>query len=157
MTGLTQFVVFCLDAQRYALPLALVERIVRAVAVTSLPKTPRLVLGIIDVEGQVFPVLNVRRRFRLLDKEVSPADQFLIAKMAHRTVVLVIDEAEGVIECPSAEIVVADQIVPGLEQVQGVMKLDDGLVLIQDLEKFLSFDEAQALDQAMEQEVTHGT
>jgi purine-binding chemotaxis protein CheW len=79
MNHLSQLVVFRLDNQRYALPLPTVERIVRAVEVTALPKAPSIVLGIVDVAGRVCPVLNVRQRFGLPDKEIRSADQFLIA------------------------------------------------------------------------------
>ena len=155
MNELIQVVVFRLDEQRYALPLAAVERVVRAVEVTSLPNAPPVVLGAINVEGHVLPVLNVRRRFRLPERETSPADQLVIAQTGPRTVVLVVDEAQGVIERTKSAVIGSAQIVPGLEQLQGVMKLDDGLVLIHDLEKFLSLDEARALDDAMGQEADH--
>lgn len=149
MNELIQLVVFCLDEQRYALPLAVVERIVQAVEVTPLPDAPPIVLGVIDVEGHVLPVLNLRRRFRLPEREIRPFDQFLIAQTAPRTVALVIDEAQGVIERPQSAVISSTQIVPGLDQIKGVIKLDDGLVLIHDLERFLSLDEARALDEAM--------
>jgi purine-binding chemotaxis protein CheW len=153
MSESVQLVVFRLDEQRYALSLAAVERIVRAAEVTLLPDAPPIVLGALDVEGRVLPVLNIRRRFGLREREVSPADQFLIARTAPRTVVLVVDEAQGVIERSQAEIIGSAQIVPGLGQFQGVVRLDDGLVLIHDVEKFLSLDEARALDEAINQEV----
>lgn len=151
-----QLVVFRVDEQRYALRLAAVECIIRAVEVTALPNAPDIVVGAIDVAGSVLPVLDIRRRFRLPAKEISPSDQFLIAHTARRTVVLVVDEAQGVIERSPTEIVGSGQIVPGLEQFQGVVKLDDGLALIHDLEKFLSVDEARTLDAALNQEVFHG-
>ena len=147
---MTELVVFRLDELRIALPLTAVERIVRAVEVTPLPGAPALVLGAIDVEGRVLPVLNLRRRFLLPEREIGPADQFLIAWTARRMVALVIDEAQGVIEREQSAVIGSDRIVPGLEQFQGVIKLDDGLVLIHDLEKFLSLDEARTLDEAME-------
>jgi len=147
-----QLVVFQLDQRRFALPLTVVERIVRAVEVTPLPKAPRIVLGAIDVHGRVLPVLDVRRRFHLPPREIRPADWFLVADTAQRTVVLVIDDSEGVVERPQADIVVSTQIVPGVDDFPGVIKLDDGLVLIHDLERFLSLDEARALDEAMDKE-----
>ena len=153
MSASVQLVVFRLDGQRYALALAAVERIVRAAEVTLLPNAPPIVLGALDVEGRVLPVLDVRRRFGLRQREITPADQFLIARTAPRAVVIVVDEAQGVIERPQAEIIGSSEIVPGLEQVEGVVRLDDGLVLIHDLEKFLSLDEARALDEAMNREV----
>ena len=149
MSELIRVVVFRLDEQRYALPLATVERVIRAVEVTSLPKAPPVVLGVIDVAGRVLPVLNIRRRFRLPEREISPADQFVIAHTAQRTVALVMDEAQGVLERGASAVIDSTQIAPGLGQLQGVMKLEDGLVLIHDLEKFLSMDEARALDEAI--------
>jgi purine-binding chemotaxis protein CheW len=146
---IAQLVVFRLDERRYALPLTVVDCVVRAVDVTPLPKAPAIVLGAINVQGRVLPVLNVRRRFLLPDREIGPADWFLLAHTARLTVALVVDESEGVIERPQSEIVVSTQIVPGLEPFPGVLRLDDGLVLIHDLERFLSLDEARALDEAM--------
>jgi purine-binding chemotaxis protein CheW len=147
-----KMVVFRLDEQRYALMLNAVERIVRAVEVMPLPKAPTIVLGVINIEGRVLPVLNVRGRFGLPDKEITPSSQFLIARTEQRPVVLVIDEAEGIVERSSAEITGPSRIVPGLEQIRGVIKLDDGLALIYDLEKFLSLDETCVLEEAMSKE-----
>jgi purine-binding chemotaxis protein CheW len=149
MSEIAQLVVFRLDERRYALPLAVVERVVRAVDVTPLPKASPIVLGAINVHGRVLPVLNVRRRFLMPEREIGPADWFLLAHTARHTVVLVVDESEGVVERTQAEVVLSAQIVPDLDHFPGVLRLDDGLVLIHDLEKFLSLDEARALDEAM--------
>lgn len=151
--GANVLLVFRLGGQRYALPLAAVERIVRAVEVTPLPGAPAIVLGAIDVQGAVLPVLSIRRRFGLAQGEIDPGDQFVLARSAGRPVALVIDEAQGVIEHPEGEIVDLAQVAPGAARLRGAVKLEDGLVLIQDLESFLSLDEAAALDEAMAQKV----
>ena len=148
--SLTQLVVFRLDGQRYALPLGAVDRIVHAVEVTPLPGAPAIVLGAIDAAGCVLPVLCMRRRLGLPERDISPADQFLIARTKRRAVALMIDEAQGVSRCEPSAVVGSDRIVPGFEHFEGVVRLDDGLLLIHDLEKFLSLDEARTLDEAME-------
>jgi purine-binding chemotaxis protein CheW len=147
---MTKLVVFRLDELRIALLLTAVECIVCAVEVTPLPGAPAIVHGAIDMQGRILPVLNLRRRFRLPEREIGPTEQFLIASTARRAVALVMDEAQGVIEVEQSAIIGADRIVPDFERFQGVVKLDDGLVLIHDLEKFFSLDEACALDTAME-------
>lgn len=149
MSDTIHLVVFRLDDRRFALPLAAVEHVVRAVDVTPLPRAPSIVLGAINVAGHVLPVLNVRRRFAMSERALVPADSFLLARTARRPVVLAIDEAEGVVERPLGDIVESAQIAPGLEHFPGVVGFDDGLVLIHDLERFLSLDESQALDDAM--------
>jgi purine-binding chemotaxis protein CheW len=151
----TQWVVFCLDKGRYALPLAAVERIVRAVHVTPMPRAPAIVLGAIDVQGRVLPVFNIRRRFGLPERTVDPADQFLIAHTARRSVVLVIDAAQGVLEHAATAVTEAANVAQDLEHIRGVIQLDDGLVLIHDLERFLSPDESRVLDEAMSQQASH--
>ena len=150
MSRLIQLVVFFLEGRRYALPLDVVERIVRAVEVTPLPGSPSIVIGAIDVGGSVIPVLNVRQRFQLPEREISINDHLLVARIGRRAVALLIDDAYGIVEHDPAAIVGANTIAPGLEQFHGVIKLDDGVVLIQDLEKFLSLDESRKLDKALD-------
>lgn len=144
-----QWVVFCLDSGRYALPLSAVNRIVRAVYVTPLPLAPDVVLGAIDVEGQVLPVFNMRRRFRLPERAIDPADHFLIARTIRGAVVLAIDSSQGIIDGPATPMTDAQRGGSNLGHIRGVIQLEDGLVLIQDLEQFLSPDEACTLDEAM--------
>jgi len=145
-----QYVVFLLDGQRYALSLPTVRRVVRAVEITPLPDAPAIVHGAINVEGEIIPVFNLRRRFLLPEREININDQFLIASTNHRRVALVIDAAQDVIEYKLSEVIALDTVIPGLEQVHGLVKFDDGLVLIHDLESFLSPSEVRTLEKAME-------
>jgi purine-binding chemotaxis protein CheW len=149
MEALVRLTVFCVSGQRYALPLEAVDRALRAVEITALPQAPAIVLGVIDLAGRILPVLNLRRRLGLAERPLDPADQFLVARTARRPVALAVDAVQDVISVPTAAIVAAAQISGGLGQIQGVAKLADGLVLIHDLEKFLSLDEARALDAAL--------
>jgi len=143
-------VVFVLGDQRYGLPLAAVERVVRMVGVTPLPQAPEIVLGVVNVQGRVIPVLNLRRRFRLPERDFALTDQLVIARTAGRPVALAADAVAGVLEYSTQQAVGACDIVPGIEYVEGVVKLADGLVLIHDLDKFLSLEEETALDRAIE-------
>ncbi|MGH9857936.1 MAG: chemotaxis protein CheW, partial [Acidobacteriota bacterium] len=93
-----QAVVFLLNEQRYALKLSVVGRIVRAVEVTGLPKAPEIVLGVIRIEGRIIPVMNMRKRLHLPEKEIDLSDQFLIAQTARRIVALEVDAVLGVVD-----------------------------------------------------------
>jgi purine-binding chemotaxis protein CheW len=151
-----QWVLFFLDSGRYALPLMAVDRVVRAVHITPLPGAPANVLGAVDVAGQVLPVFNLRRRFGLRERPLRASDHFLIARAADRLVILLIDSAGGLIEADSHAVVEADRITEGLPNIRGVIVRTDGLVLIHDLDQFLSAAEARALDGAMAREARHG-
>ena len=119
------------------------------VQVTPLPRAPAIVLGVVNVGGRVIPVLNLRRRFRLPERDFAFTDQLVIARTARRPVALVADEVAGVLEYSALQIVEARDIVPGVEYTEGVVKLADGLILIHDLDSFLSLEEEAALEQSI--------
>jgi purine-binding chemotaxis protein CheW len=137
---------FTLDAQSYALPLESVSRIVRAAEVTPLPLAPDLVAGALDVGGRILPVFNLRRRLRLPERPIGLDDQFVIARSARRLVALVVDHAVGVIDAWPAD---DAALAPRQQHLRGVLSTADGLVLITDLESFLSAEEDQALESAL--------
>ncbi len=142
-------VVLMLDDIRYALALTSVERVVRGVEVTPLPDAPDIVLGVINVQGRVVPVVDIRRRFRLPARAISVGDQLVIAHTPRRCLALLADAVQGVVECPAGDIVIPDDILPDLHYVTGVARLADGLILIHDLDGFLALDEERALEQAL--------
>jgi len=147
--GTNHLVVFTLGDRRYGLPLSAVDRIVRVVDVTSLPKAPDIVLGVVNVQGRVIPAINVRRRFRLPEREIALTDQMVIAHAARRPIALVVDSVTGVLEYSEQEVVAAQDVLPELEYVEGVVKLDDGLILVHNLDKFLSLEEEAVLNRAL--------
>ena len=151
MNDTNQFLVFTLEEQRYALYLSAVERIVRMVEITPLPKAPEIVFGVINVQGQVVPVVNVRKRFRLPEREIDLSDQLIIAHSSRRTVALVADAVSGVVERSEKEIITPEKILPGIAYVEGVIKFEDGMILIHDLDKFFSLEEEAMVDNAMEE------
>ncbi|MBI3919189.1 MAG: purine-binding chemotaxis protein CheW [Betaproteobacteria bacterium] len=147
--GLSHLVVFTLDDGRYGLELSTVERVVRAVDITPLPKAPDIVSGVINVRGRIVPVMNVRRRFRLPERPINLSDQLVVAHTSRRAVALMVDAVSGTVECSPDAMVAADRIVPDLQYVAGVVRTRDGMILIHDLDTFLGLDEEQALGAAL--------
>ena len=118
MKDADQIVVFQLDGQPYALQLSAVARIVRVVEVTPLPKAPEIVLGVVNLQGRIIPVFNIRRRFRLPERELNLSDQLIVAHTSARTVGPVVDTVKGVVELPGRELVGAQHILPELELIE---------------------------------------
>lgn len=147
--GSSTLVVFTLDGQRYALHLSSVKRVIPVVELTPLPQAPDIILGIIDVRGEILPVVNIRKRFRLPERELDLGDQIVLGKTSRRSVALVVDAVTGVIEHQTEKLVIADDILPDLNYIAGVVKLEDGIILIHDLDKFLSLGEEEVFDGAL--------
>lgn len=143
-------VLFKLADLHYGLALSAVERVVRVVEVTPLPKAPEIVIGVVNVAGTVIPVINMRRRFRLWERDIVLSDQLVIAHTTRRTVALLVDSVIGVLAYLEQRAVPAQDVLPDLTYVESIVKLGDGLVFIHNLDTFLSLDEEARLDQAVQ-------
>ena len=141
-----QLVAFILGEQQYALPLTSVQRVVRMVEVTPLPKAPAVVLGVIDLQGNIIPVMSMRKRFGMAEPETSLSDQLIVAQAGARSVALVVNSVTGVVERTAEEVTDAEKIVPGSQYVEGITRLESGILFIHDLDRFLSKKEEQQLD-----------
>jgi purine-binding chemotaxis protein CheW len=145
----SEVLLFTLDGQRYGLPSADVRELVRAARLTPLPRAPDVVEGLLNLRGELLPVLDLRRRFRLPARPLSPMDHFIVARAGPRTVVLRVDRAEGMLNLEAGTWDETAGELPGVGYVAGAVKLEEGLVLVHDLRTFLSEAEALALDTAL--------
>ena len=145
-----QWVLMTVDGQTYALPLTVVERILRMVEVTPLPGAPDVVEGVIDFQGQVVPVVSIRRRLGLIHRPVEISDSLVVAHARNRRLAVIAESVLGVVERSGDDVVSTSGIARGSQYIEGLLKTGDGLVLIQDLDKFFSFEEENSLEQAME-------
>jgi purine-binding chemotaxis protein CheW len=146
---LNQLVAFTLNRQPYALRLASVREVLRMVEVTPLPKAPEIVLGVVSLRGAVVPVLSIRRRLGLTEREASLSDHLIVADGACRIVGLVVDVVIGVVERSTEEITEAETIVSGAQYVEGIASLDKDILFIHDLDLFLSQPEERQLHDAL--------
>lgn len=150
LTSITdRFVPFTIDGLRMALPLGNVERVIPAVEVTGLPEAPEAVLGVINIGGRVIPVFDLRRRFNLPEKEVLPENKMIIAAASRRTVAMVADEVKAVMEAGPDDVAGPGEVLPAMPHVKGVVKTGKGMLIIQDIDKFLSLEEESELDEAL--------
>ena len=144
-----EVLVFEVGGQTYGLPTADVLELVRAVAITPLPRAPAVIEGVVNVRGRVLPVLDVRVRFRLPAKPLDPSDLFIVAAAGPRGVILRVDRATHLALVDEASVQPPESLGPSATYVAGVAKLPDGLVLLHDVATFLSAAEAAALDVAL--------
>jgi purine-binding chemotaxis protein CheW len=138
------------NGQSYALPLAAVERVLRMVEVTPLPGTPDVVEGVINIQGEVVPVVSIRRRLGLTHRPLEISDSLVVAHARNRRLAVIAESVLGVVERSTDDVVSTSDIARGTRYIEGLLKTGDDLVLIQDLDRFFSFEEESSLEQAME-------
>ena len=137
---------FSVGGMKHALPLSGVERVELAAEVTQLPEAPHVVIGALNVRGQVLAVLSMRRRLHLPERRVRAEDWIIIVQSSRRRLVLVVDAVMGVMPSRRSDFTIAEALSEGLGCVAGALRSDDGIVLIHDLELFLSEEDEKALE-----------
>jgi purine-binding chemotaxis protein CheW len=146
---LNQLVAFTLNGQAYALSLARVRQVLRMVEITPLPQAPDIVLGVVSLHGTVIPVFSLRKRLGLLEGGTNLSDHLIVADTEGTSVALVVDAVNGVLERSTEEITVVETIVPGADYVAGIAKLENGMLFIHNLDRFLSRPEQSQLHGAL--------
>lgn len=144
-----ELVVFQIDVARYALLLADVVEVMRAVAITPLPKAPPAVEGVIDIRGRLVPVFDMRRRIGLAPVPLQPSDHLIVARAGDRTVAFRADPGTRVEAVGRDAMAFATDVVAGTGFISGIARLSGGIALLHDLTSFLSQAEAQELETAL--------
>lgn len=145
-----QLLVFILDEKRYAIHLQSVERVVAAVEITPLPEEIDMVTGVINIHGQVIPVLNIRKRFRLSERAIDLDDNIIVVNGARRDSAFVVDAVQGVIQRSEEEISNAGGILSEMKYTEGAIKIDDDIVFVHDIDTALSREEKRRLETVLE-------
>jgi purine-binding chemotaxis protein CheW len=144
--GVDYILVFVIGEMKHALFLSGVEKVELAAEVTPFPEAPRVFIGAINWRGQILPVLSMRRRLHLPERSVMASDRFIIVKSIRRRLALVVDEVTGVQPANRSTFISADAIWESLGCVAGAVRTEDGIVVIHDLELFLSEEEEKVLE-----------
>jgi purine-binding chemotaxis protein CheW len=145
--------VFEVEGHRYAIDTDSVHEIVRAVSLVRLPRAPRVITGVINVRGEVLPVLDLRARFGLPARSLRLSDVFVIVETQRRRWALRADGANELMRVPRASIALLRESVPRAEYLAGTAVLPDGLLLICDVELFLDEAERSTLELALAEQV----
>ncbi|HCK99932.1 MAG TPA: chemotaxis protein CheW [Candidatus Marinimicrobia bacterium] len=143
--------IFSVGEQKYALYLSVVERVVRIVEITPLPESPEEVAGVIDLEEQIIPVFDMRKKLNLPARDLNLLDQLIIANTSRRRVALWVENVNDVEVTAEDEIVSGHKILAGMEHIDGVVKLKNSdIALIYNLDRFLHFDDEKKLHKLLD-------
>lgn len=144
-----RLLVFAVDEHRFALRLEEIDCIIRAVELIPLPGAPQVIRGAFSFHGRIVPVADPRRRLRLPDRDIELGDRIVVARVASRMLGVLVGGHTDLADCAVADISAAADVYWGSASVEGIARLRDGLVLIQNLEGFLSLEETGRLAEAL--------
>ncbi len=146
--------VFVIDEQRFAIPLQSVEQVIRAQTITKLSDAPGFIEGVIDYHGELIAVINLRSRLSYPLQEVKINNRFIIVNTSDRKLVLIADEVEGIL-LPDADDFKNSKDIDGGLKYLTILRDDNGIIFIYDLENVLSKSEEIELKKIMETRLSH--
>ncbi|MHC1480577.1 chemotaxis protein CheW [Frateuria aurantia] len=148
---LAQHLTFNLADEEYGVDILAVREIRGWSPVTRIPQAPDYVLGVINLRGSIVPVLDMRVRFGLASAERGNASVTIIVAINERNFGIVVDNVSDVMT------ITADQIQPvpdmgaviDTRYLRGLVRHDDRMVLLLDIEKLMKPDDMASLNAAL--------
>jgi purine-binding chemotaxis protein CheW len=133
---------FVLAREEYGVDVRQVQEIRRVTEITSVPRAPEFVRGVINLRGRILPVLDLRRRLGLGEVSVSRASRIVVVHLKGRLLGLLVDGASQVLKVPVSNVEPAPEEVvqKGGDYIRGVAKLADRLIVLVDLERLLAHE-----------------
>jgi purine-binding chemotaxis protein CheW len=149
-----QLISFTVGAEEYGLELLRVKEVIRMRQITWLPKAPPCVKGIINLRGDVIPIVDLRERFGLAAQEQTAITRVIVVEVEGRMVGMVVDSASQVVRIP------ADQFDPpptvmgqvSRDFVTAVGKMGEKLIIMIDVDRVLSTEEMNQIAGSLEAE-----
>lgn len=147
---------FSVNGRAYAIDIHRIQEIIFSREVTPLPMSPSFILGVIELRGQIIPVISLKGRLGLTagktDSRVPSngnSSHILIVRIGGWTTGLMVDQVQEVVKIHHGAIHPPDQFFTGEEckYLEGIGRLNDQLILILDLDQLLSLEDLKSLEQ----------
>ena len=135
-----QYVTFRLDDETYGINVMQIQEVLRYTEIAPVPGAPDYVLGIINLRGNVVTVIDTRRRFGLMDADVTEATRIVVMESENQVMGVLVDSVAEVIYLKSSEVETAPNV--GNEEsakfIQGVCNKNGELIILVEFDKMLS-------------------
>lgn len=134
-----QYVVFRLVGQSFGAAIDVVREVNYLTPVTRLPNTPDYVDGVIDLRGEILPVVDLRRRLGLASVADTPETRLMVLNLGERSAAIKVDGVEQVLTLNSDAISAPDKhtVMPGQDYVLGVTRAGEQLIVMLDLARLM--------------------
>jgi purine-binding chemotaxis protein CheW len=143
-----QLVVFNLGEEVYAIDISMVREIIQMQTITRVPGTPHSVEGVINLRGAVIPIVDLRKKFHLSKIGKDKDTRIVVVSCKGQDVGVIVDSVAEVLRIsldsiePSSSVFSEDH----LEHLQGIVKLENRLVILLDMDQVLSRQDIVAIN-----------
>lgn len=130
-----QYVVFSLGEEEYGIEISFAQEIIRIPQqITKIPDVPSYMEGIINLRGQVFPIIDLKKRFGFEQAERGIDSRLLILNIEDKLLGTIVDDVSEVLEIDnqSIEQLSAEISSIGGNSIKGIGKINERLILLLD-------------------------
>lgn len=144
-----QLVGFAIGEEMFGVDILTVQEVIRDIAITAIPDAPDFLEGVINLRGSIIPVIDLRKRLKLVQPAHLPQSKWIVILMVDRRITgFIVDRVTKVLTVPIDSIKPPpDIVVAGLKSqyVRGVCKLDQRLLVLLDFSRILMAEEIKKL------------
>ena len=139
-----------MDDGQYGVDIDEVKEIIRMQDITKVPRTPEFVEGIINLRGNINPVVDLRKRLCLRVPDRTDTNRIVVVDIGNQDLGFVVDAVTEVLRIPSDSVEPPTQVITSRESeyLVGIAKVDNRLIILVDLAKVLSNTELTSLEDA---------
>lgn len=139
---LLQIVSFRVGVEEFGFDILHVQEIIRYQRLTHVPNSPDFVDGVINLRGEVIPVIALRKRFAITEQGDGPQTRIVVLVIRGTTVGFIVDSVPEVLRVPVSALVAPPRLhKPNREYVSRVARLSDRLLLLLDVDRILEAEE----------------
>lgn len=135
-----QFVIFKLENEEYGIDILRVKEIKEMMSITRVPKAANFVRGVINLRGEVIPVIDLRKRFNLKEGKENESTRIIIVSVDDIIVGLIADYSSEVVEISSEAIEETPEGIGIIDQgyISGIGKVGKRLIILLDIVKVVT-------------------
>lgn len=147
-SGTMQLVSFRLAQEEYGIEITKVQEIILMGEITRVPQTPDYIKGLINLRSTVIPIVDLRLRFGLTQEAATDETRIMVVNVAGKTIGIIVDAVSEVLRITKEQIAPPPPTVAGLgrEYLTGLVKLENRLLILLDIDKILGRDETSAVE-----------
>ncbi|MDA3900772.1 MAG: chemotaxis protein CheW [Spirochaetes bacterium] len=144
-----QYVTFLISGESYGVEVLCVKEILGMTDVTPVPNTLSFMKGVINLRGEVVPVVDMRIKFGMSEKEYDAFTVIIIVEVKRRLIGMIVDAVSDVADIPIDSIQNTPHFTTKIETdfIKGIGQLAEQLIIILDVDKILTTDEFQKLEE----------
>ncbi len=143
-----QIVSFKIGSEEFGVNILQVQEINRPIQITHVPNAPNFIEGVINLRGKIVPVVNLRKKFGLGEKEIDKNTRVIVVELNNKIVGFIVDSVSEVLRISKKVVEPPPELISSgidSEYIIGIAKLEERILILLDLEKVLSLEEKKSL------------